>query len=346
DTLYQILTGVSAPSGVDEAASKIDKNVIMQAIIRTPREQIYETLNVICEILPSISKDEHLMFLDDLQDSGYPRLPGMNHVSMSTRSRKTPNDKKLELLKECPEQVKRFAVILFPTLMHAFTSTVNLSVRQKVLTAQLKMLSNLESSILEESLRGVTYASLLASILTQQENASLVTFALQAAELLLKRLEGIYRPQIYREGVMAEIAKLAERPLKADSASQRTTSPEETKRPPRNVGGEDVESPDDGDGGSDHIDVDVGSAGDGESDQGEDHDDEEHPADELDDPEDESDENIEPPSPGQHHVTDLQDVITLRAKRFMEAHGNEGTPEMRAKATQILDDLRNLADDL
>ncbi|RMX82009.1 hypothetical protein D0869_06376 [Hortaea werneckii] len=346
DTLYQILTGVSAPSGVDEAASKIDKNVIMQAIIRTPREQIYETLNVICEILPSISKDEHLMFLDDLQDAGYPRLPGTNHVSMSTRSKKTPNDKKLELLKECPEQVKRFAVILFPTLMHAFTSTVNLSVRQKVLTAQLKMLSNLESSILEESLRGVTYASLLASILTQQENASLVTFALQAAELLLKRLEGIYRPQIYREGVMAEIAKLAERPLKADSASQRTTSPEETKRPPRNVGGEDVESPDDGDGGSDHIDVDVGPAGDGESDQGEDHDDEEHPADELDDPEDDSDENTEPPSPGQHHVTDLQDVITLRAKRFMEAHGNEGTPEMRAKATQILDDLRNLADDL
>jgi len=45
DTLYQVLTGVSPPSSTEQdVASQIDKNVIMQSIIRTPREQIFETL--------------------------------------------------------------------------------------------------------------------------------------------------------------------------------------------------------------------------------------------------------------------------------------------------------------
>lgn len=175
DTLYQILTGVSPPISTEQdVASKIDKNVIMQSIIRTPREQIFETLNVICELLPAVS-NEGLMFLDDLQDAGY---TGPDNVTMSDRSKNATNDKRLELLKECPKEVRRFAIILFPTLMHAYTSTVNLSVRQKVLTAQLKMLSNLETDILEEALRGVSYASHLASILSQQDNPTLVTFAL------------------------------------------------------------------------------------------------------------------------------------------------------------------------
>ena len=216
DTLYQILTGVSSPSGTENTALKIDKNVIMQAIIRTPRDQIFETLNVICEILPTVSR-EGLTFLDDLHDAGY---GGIEPISMSTRSKKSPNDKRVELLKGCPDEVKRFTLILFPTLMHAYTSTVNLSVRQKVLTAQLKMLSNFDTDILENSLRGVTYASHLASILTQQENPSLVTYALQAAELLLKRMEAIYRPQFYREGVMAEVSKLAERPTKPEAPTE------------------------------------------------------------------------------------------------------------------------------
>ena len=52
DTLYQILTGVSPPTETADAASKIDSVVIMQALIHRPREQVYETLNVICELLP------------------------------------------------------------------------------------------------------------------------------------------------------------------------------------------------------------------------------------------------------------------------------------------------------
>lgn len=341
DTLYQILTGVSPPEGVDNVASKIDKNIIMQALIRSPKDQIFETLNVICEILPAVSRD-NLMFLDHLTDAGY---TGPGSASLATRARKSPNDKRLELLKDCQSDVKRFAVVLFPTLMHAYTSTVNLSVRQKVLTAQLKMLSNLDTSILENALSGVTYASHLASILTQQENSTLVTFALQVAELLLKRLEPIYRPQFYREGVMAEITKLAQRPLtelppepSADAIPETTTA-ELPNRSRHTEDGDDEEHepeepdyPEEASDGEIHEDEDGG-------DQDEDDDDDEEDSDNTSAP------GATPRQDG-HPVTSVQDIITTRAAKFIEAYGTNTEFGMQLDASQVMDQLRGLANEL
>lgn len=353
DTLYQILTGVSPPVGMEGVATKIDKNIIMQAIIRTPREQIFETLNVICEILPTVSQ-ESLMFLDDLQDAGY---TGPENASMSTRSKTVPNDKRVELLKGCPNEVKRFAIILFPTLMHAYTSTVNLAVRQKVLTAQLKMLSNLDTVILEEALRGVPFTSHLASIFSQQDNASLVTFALQAAELLLKRLESVYRPQFYREGVIAEIAKLAERSLKTPSNADVTSHPTdevpapETEEPEHNEPShefgaepEPIEGEVDDDDGEDEDRGQPPEPNDDDDDEDEDEEEEEAEETERRIARELSLDSM--PSPRPLQLVDLQDVITLRAKRFIAAHGEGGSDEMRLKATQVLDDIKQLAEQL
>lgn len=353
DTLYQILTGVSAPTGTDEAASQIDKNIIMQAIIRTPREQIFETLNVICEILPTVSRDD-LTFLDDLYDAG---CVGSEQISMSTRSKKSPNDKRVDLLKNCSAEVKRFAIILFPTLMHAYTSTVNLSVRQKVLTAQLKMLSNFDTDILEQALRGVPYASHLASILTQQESPSLVTYALQAAELLLKRLESIYRAQFYREGVMAEIKKLADRHLKSEAAPEKSTklndAPRAASADIEVLEQHDEEMPEDE---VEVIDVDIlphesenededhdEEAGDNDGRNAE-HEDEDDAEDG--DADDNSDDSNLPSPRHSHRLMDVQDIITTRAKQFADAHGDDGSEEMRNKATHILDDLHAVATEL
>jgi E3 ubiquitin-protein ligase TRIP12 len=58
DTLYQILTGVSAPPDVEGTPIKIDNVLIMQALIHRPREQVFETLNVICELLPENPRRE------------------------------------------------------------------------------------------------------------------------------------------------------------------------------------------------------------------------------------------------------------------------------------------------
>lgn len=173
-------------------------------MIHRPREQIIETLNVICELLPGLPRDSDT--LDEIFDIDSASAPSSG--SSSSR-KKSANEARIELLEGCKTEVKRFAIILFPTLTDAFSSTVNLSVRQKVLTAQLKMLSNLDKDILMEALRSVPYASFLAAILSQQDHPSLVNYALQAAELLLVRLDDIYRYQFYREGVVAEIAKLA-----------------------------------------------------------------------------------------------------------------------------------------
>ncbi|KAF2198423.1 hypothetical protein GQ43DRAFT_443363 [Delitschia confertaspora ATCC 74209] len=339
DTLYQILTGVSPPSGSDDLGTKIDSVVIMQALIHRPREQIFETLNVICELLPDVP-EEGLLYLDTLFDAG---LAGDEMMSLSTKAKKSPNEKRIGLLKGCKEQVKRFAVILLPTLTDAYSSTVNLNVRQKVLTAQLKMLSNLDVSILEDALRPVPYASYLASILSQQDHPSLVTFALQAAELLLKRLESIYRYQFYREGVISEISCLANRSCKPLELRPKEQKPEievemagDTSTIASSQAGDDVEQEAD-----EEVDIDMVS-----EDDENDHDDEHNDHSDNREDEEDSDSSASSERYAPHPLPNVEDMITLRAKKFMEVHENDGSKPIRDKASSILDDLKSLAEEI
>ncbi|KAL8909117.1 MAG: hypothetical protein Q9171_005183 [Xanthocarpia ochracea] len=350
DTLFQILTGVSPPNGVEDAASKIDSVVIMQALIHRPREHVFETLNVICELLPGVDTDA-LSLQDDLLATGSP-MDDLVNVQVP-KSRKSPNAKRIELLQGCKDEVKRFAIILLPTLTDAYSSTVNLSVRQKVLTAQLKMLSNLDVPILEEALRTVPYASYLASILSQQDHATLVICALQAAELLLIRLPAIYRYQFYREGVMAEITKLASRPVKIMEDIEKAPGLPPSAPGTNGVGATvSQESPRVS---SPHkLQVDS-SPSDNESDEEDENDD--------DDDDDDGDEGIaEVPddlslSPSDSSSSDrndrgasqsrsLQDYIALRAKKLLEVHETGKATDLREKASAILNDLRTLAEDI
>jgi E3 ubiquitin-protein ligase TRIP12 len=343
DTLYQILTGVSPPSGTEDVAAKIDSVVIMQALIHRPKDQVFETLNVICELLPDVQK-EGLTYLDDLFDAGY---PGDDLLPLSSKNKQSTNEKRVGLLEGCKAEVKRFAVILLPTLTDAYSSTVNLSVRQKVLTAHLKMLSNLDTDILEEALRPVPYASHLASIFTQQDHPSLVTYALQAAELLLKRLESIYRYQFYREGVISEISQLANRPCKpleirpkdtkstleieaADSSASTASSAEPEAEP------DSTDSPE-------HADVDMRSEDDGDE-VGQD--DEQNESSQNRDEDDDSDSSSSSDQRELPPMPNIEDIITLRAKKFMETHEKESDKPTRDRATAVLEDLKSLANDI
>lgn len=338
DTLYQILTGVSPPSGTEDVATKIDSVVIMQALIHRPKDQVYETLNVICELLPDVT-DDGLSYLDDLFDAGY---PGRDHQPLSSETKKASNEKRVGLFEGCKTEVKRFAVILLPTLTDAYSSTVNLNVRQKVLTAQLKMLSNLDTDILEEALRAVPYASFLASIFSQQDHPTLVTYALQAAELLLKRLESIYRYQFYREGVIAEISVLASRPTKILEVRTKDSKPsvdvEVVPEPSASTPNQDAELEV-----VDLMDVDTHSEDNDDDDDG----DEEHDGngEDQDDDDDDSDSSSSsdqnPPS-----LPNIDDIITLRAKKFIEVHEKESDRLIRDKASAVLDDLKSLVKDL
>ncbi|XP_014560329.1 hypothetical protein COCVIDRAFT_34554 [Bipolaris victoriae FI3] len=344
DTLYQILTGVSPPTGTEDVAAKIDSVVIMQALIHRPKDQVFETLNVICELLPDVPQ-QGLSYLDDLFDAGY---PGDDILPLSSSNKKTMNEKRIQLLEGCKAEVKRFAVILLPTLTDAYSSTVNLSVRQKVLTAHLKMLSNLDIDILEEALRPVPYASHLASIFTQQDHPSLVTYALQAAELLLKRLESIYRYQFYREGVISEIQQLANRPCKTlDTRAKESKStlganvtasgdstassaePEAESETGNPNDGVDMEMHSDDEG--DEVDLDDDPNA---SSQNRDDDDES-------DSSSSSDDQREPPP-----MPNVEDIITLRAKKFIETHERDSDKPTRDRAIAVLEDLKTLANEI
>lgn len=343
DTLYQILTGVSPPSGTEDVATKIDSVVIMQALIHRPKDQVYETLNVICELLPDLNK-EGLNFVGGLEDAGYPDQD--EHRPLSSKARKPSNETRLKLLEECRQEVKRFAVILLPTLTDAYSSTVNFSVRQKVLTAQLKMLSNLDVDILEEALRPVLYASYLASIFTQQDHPDLVTYALQAAELLLQRLEHIYRYQFYREGVISEISQLANRPCKTPEFQPQESKPEFEVEALGDSGAS-TSSADDGDvdeDASEEIEVDVPSDDDDDDDDNdpdEDHNDHSENQDDDDDSDSSSSSDHYPSK-----LTSAEDKVTLDAKRFIEVHETGSAKAVRDKAAAILEDLKSLAQEI
>ncbi|KAM0341894.1 hypothetical protein ACHAPU_009830 [Fusarium lateritium] len=351
ETLYQILTGVSPPSGTEDVASKLDSVVIMQALIHRPRDQIIETLNVICELLPNLPRNADPSFGDfvELQASA----DSTNPASGGGRNRRTANEKRIELLEECKDEVRRFALIIFPTLTDAFSSTVNLSVRQKVLTAQLKMLSNLDEDILVEALTPVPYASFLASILSQQDHASLVMLGLQAAELLLSRLDKIYRYQFYREGVFLEITKIAE---EEDPAEEK---PEKSEKPGvhgEQTAGQNNEPSSDQDSEHDEDEEDEERESSDDDDDDDDDDDEDH--------DNENNEvhndDMSPVSsrgstmslevPLHRFVSDVRPMKSRTrdvAKKFLETHETESHGQaMKTKATVILDALSELAVEL
>ncbi|KAI5922840.1 E3 ubiquitin-protein ligase UPL3 [Camillea tinctor] len=355
ETLYQILTGVSPPSENEDVASKLDSVVIMQALIHRPREQIIETLNVVCELLPGLK----------WADPSAPHMPGevdlaepITPSSLGSR-KKSSSEKRLELLEDCKDQVRRFALILFPTLTDAFSSTVNLSVRQKVLTAQLKMLSNLDKDILVDALKAVPYASFLASILSQKDHPSLVMSAIQTTELLLNRLDDIYRYQIYREGVITEIAKLAA------EYQEPETKPTETSSTDHSMASAD---------GGDADRVSIHNDSDDEDDDGEDDEDNEDNEDDEDDDENEDNEDEDDQENDQHDdnmtgspvssdgstmsldgpprlfvadIPSMKSKISEAAKKFLEAHETEKHGKtMKKKALKILHNLQALASDI
>ena len=351
DTLYQILTGVSPPSGFEDVASQIDSVFIMQALIHRPREQISETLNVICELLPEV-QTEGLSFQDDSHEPGFIADGTMSNVDLASRS--SHNSERVELLKGRKEEMKRFAIVLFPTLTDAYSSTVNLVVRQKVLLAQLKMVSNLDTTILEDALRTVPFASYLASILSQEDHPSLVTLALKASDLLLNRLSSIYGYQFYREGVMAEVSKLASKQIskidykpkiiRADPDTEPTGSELPVAKSlggqPNEDAGVDEPSEDNSHDDSDHDEDDDEDDGNDDDDDDENH---EIREDISPSPSDSSSSSQNYPM---HAITSDHDLNVLRAQRFLEVHETAKGKTIRDRASAILEELTQLAADI
>lgn len=333
DTLYQILTGVSPPEDLEHTTVKMDSVLVMQALIHRPREQVFETLNVICELLPGVPgrEDSETNGLCAYLDSG---------LAIGAKSGKAKElvENRRALLMGCKAELKRFAMILLPTLTDAYSSTVNLNVRQRVLTAQLKMLHNVEPAVIEDALRAVPYASFLAAILSQKDHPSLMSLALRCAELLFERLENVYQYQFHREGVISEIMKLAEEPLSnepsidsMDTLSDAARGPKPTHSDFHNGSGDSREAEDDAD------DFDGVDEADGQDD-------------ETDENDDMSESESSSSFTDQRAVTNINDAINdlaIRdARAFLEVYETSDGKNMRSKALGILTKLQTLAADI
>lgn len=327
DTLYQILTGVSPPEDVESTAVKMDSVLVMQALIHRPREQVFEALNVICELLPGAPSREASR-ADTLLSSYFDS--SMSFGLKPTKVKENPAERR-ELLEDCKSELKRFATILFPTLTDAYSSTVNLHVRQKVLIAHLKMLHILEPSLIEDALRTVPYASFLASILSQKDHPSLVSLALRCAELLFQRLEHVYQHQFHREGVISEIVKLAEGKPSTDEEVHRTNS--------RNKGLAESSS---------DVDMDAEDAA-GNVNKNEDSDEDLDNEDEDDGDEDNDDLSESETSSISGHQSlakldnALNDLVIRDAQAFLQIYESGHGDSVRNEAQRILDDLQSLA---
>lgn len=336
DTIYQILTGISPPDDSEDASIKIDSVHIMQALIHRPREQVFETLNVICEILPGIPSND-IAIPEEYLTAAFDGDHGSRH--RSSTSPKGSAEKRLEMLKGCQREIKRFAMILLPTLTDAYSSTVNLGVRQKVLIAQLKMLQHLDATIIEDALRTVPYASFLAAILSQNDHPTLVFLALQCAKLLFERLEGIYQYQFHREGVISEITKLAAVTLSSENATAPSSSP-------KNIDQDNTASRDhDGDEGHDEDGEDADEDRDDHGDREDDEDDGED--DDDDDMSDSDRSSSASPRPSLLNPdAAISDLVTRSAKEFVEKYEAGKGRDMNDQALKTLRDLQALAADI
>ncbi|KAK9482370.1 hypothetical protein V1527DRAFT_499185 [Lipomyces starkeyi] len=217
DTLYQILTGVSPPTD-SELEEQVNNSVmVMQTVIHSPKDQVLATLNVICELLPGIQKEDlsqNPTFLDTMDNLNY------NNPEV--------NEKKLVILVTCQTEVRRFVMVLLPVLLDVYSCTVDLGIRQKVVTAFLKMFLNIDVNILHDALKNVQFSSLLASILAQKDHLSIVVSGLQIAEVLRRRLPDVYDYHFEREGVIAEILKLAtDKPNEVGKVDKNVTETQE-----------------------------------------------------------------------------------------------------------------------
>lgn len=350
DTLYQILTGVSAPREDDNTGIKVDNVVIMQALVHRPREQVFETLGVICELLPGtqnlqgpLSRFDNALTIN-LQSRFAP--------IRSSSKLKESAEKRRALLADCKPELKRFAMVLLPTLTDAYSSTVNLGVRQKVLLAQLKIIQEIDADVLREALRTVPYASFLAAILSQQDHPLLVSYALQCAELLFERLPDIYRYQFHREGVIAEIADLAAKQLSTEKASSDVKPPSEAtapiqapEQPDSRATSEDPSASRDSEDEDENEDDDDDEDQDDDDDNEDDDDDEDQDRDDDDVSESESSESFNAPRLVNQSMDDMMhDHVITTARAFVQLYEQaESTDTMADKASKILKDLQALA---
>ncbi|GAA5832992.1 hypothetical protein JCM11251_006474 [Rhodosporidiobolus azoricus] len=146
--------------------------------------------------------------------------------------------KRLELVaSDAPAErrlvLRRYIALLLPTLVDVYSASVSPQVRSKAVLGLLKMCQFCDAQSLADILNNVPFAAFISAILSSKDQQSaLTTNALQLVELLLVKMPDAYSYTFRREGVMHEIARLAETELvsTASSSKPKRSSPTRTPR--------------------------------------------------------------------------------------------------------------------
>lgn len=200
-TVHHILTGVlpssheadeqgGAPGGQGLGSGVADM-AIMQNLAHRPKEQVEETLGLICELLPPLPRDgvfdQRLYTEKNLgkikKRGGRPERPrqrstrgegssstgpntpvdqpstpalgtsvNLSYAVKSKRDQEALNEQRLALLKSSPELVFKFMRALVPVLVDVYAASVSLRVRTKTLTGLVKAVAFAEPADLQITL--------------------------------------------------------------------------------------------------------------------------------------------------------------------------------------------------
>ncbi|KZT55287.1 hypothetical protein CALCODRAFT_498890 [Calocera cornea HHB12733] len=137
-----------------------------------------------------------------------------------------------DILRANEHVVMRFMRLMLPILVDVYAASVAMSLRNKTMASILKAISFLNGDELKHILRFVPVASFIGSIVSSNDQTSLVVSAQMLIELLLSKLPDIYKPSFRREGVLDGLELLADRELRKPAPKKEKDAPVEIIPPP------------------------------------------------------------------------------------------------------------------
>lgn len=187
--LFQLLTSHKPDdTGVD----------VIQQLIHADKGYLLTSISIITDIFPPV----------DLP-AGW-RYSGPYVHAVFSDEKKQAAEERCSRLKSDAQQVGVFAHTAASLLLDMYNASLDVSMRQKVIQALLRIVTALDSETLATALEKTELSSVISGMLSQRDLPSLVVGALEIGEAVLAKLPDIYGPRFYRLGIIDEITAMAE----------------------------------------------------------------------------------------------------------------------------------------
>ncbi|CAN6659334.1 ubiquitin fusion degradation protein 4 [Trichomonascus vanleenenianus] len=314
DIVYQLLTGKEPMFEKNDTVTK-DNAGIIQALMHSSKALITTSLKIIINVFPPVPVDE---------DASY-----VSPYRLGT-SIKPDSDmaKRNDILKKHVSELRHFSRTATSLMLDIYTSSIDIGIRQKILMALFRMVKSLDAESLYSVFENLPVASLLSTIFSQQDMPSLILGGLELSKVLLTKIGTVYRSQLYRLGIMAEVTKIANEDPPAEPHHYSDMEEDHGVEEDESEGSHDSE--DDSNEGSD----------------------EESEEEESDDEEEEEEENAITSRPPSNPVkiftfqSDLKPLLIAEAGNLLGMYEaqSEGADQFEDEAVRVMKELQTIAD--